>query len=61
MLFNVILLNLMKLMNNNRSVEGLELLCSGTFNISVTEFLECGVRRRGIVTAFPELIAFVEL
>ena len=26
MLFNVILLNLMKLMNNNRSVEGLELL-----------------------------------
>ena len=26
MLFDVILLNLMKLMNNNRSVEGLELL-----------------------------------
>ena len=34
---------------------------SGTFHISVTEFLECGVRRRGIATTFPELIDFVEL
>ena len=34
---------------------------SGTFHISVTEFLECGVRHRGIATTFPELIDFVEL
>ena len=34
---------------------------SGTFHISVTEFLECGVRCRGIATTFPELIDSVEL
>ena len=59
MLFNVILLNLMKLMNNNRSVEGLELLWYLTHISHGVPGVWSTTPRNS--ETFPELIDFVEL